>query len=127
MMRFRRNENGSIEYQTDERSPGELGLRLSFDMGFAYDSCLDALRAVDDVLSGRSDSEGYEGNDYRVEVNKETATFTRSTGMAGLPPHARCPRSVRRSPIGSLSACRPPSQSHDRGGLRCIKDVGRGS
>lgn len=93
-MRFYRDENGSIKYQTDDRSLGDLGLWLSFDMGFAYDSCLDALRAVDDVLSGRSASDGYEGNDYSVQMTKETATFSPLYDDGGGGGPSTCPMSA---------------------------------
>jgi hypothetical protein len=96
-MRFYRDENGSIKYQTNDRALGDLGLWLSFDMGFAYDSCLDALRAVDDTLSGRSESGGYEGNDYNVQMNKEFATFSAIYGDGGPP--TSCPMAAVKSAV----------------------------
>ncbi|MGP3920577.1 hypothetical protein [Nonomuraea sp. 10N515B] len=77
-MHFYQDSDRSIKFCTEDPEPpglADLGMWLTFDMGFSFDCCLIALCAVDDALSGRSETAGYGGNLYDIDMSKETAVF----------------------------------------------------
>ncbi|TMR24798.1 hypothetical protein ETD86_03445 [Nonomuraea turkmeniaca] len=94
-MHFYQDSDRSIKFRTEDPELVDLGLWLSFDMGFSFDCCLDALARVDDVLSGRSQTAGYDGNDYEVSMSNLAAVFAHIGG----PPPTSCPMPTVKSAV----------------------------
>ncbi|MFB4269720.1 hypothetical protein [Nonomuraea sp. GTA35] len=97
-MHFYRGSDLSIKFRTEAPELPELadlGMWLTFDMGFSFDCCLIALCAVDDVLSGRSETAGYGGNLYDVDISHLAAVFTHVDGS----PPTSCPMSTVKSAV----------------------------
>lgn len=66
-IRFYIDDRRFLQYQTDDKRMIALGVWMKMDIGGHPGLMLDALAMVDDVVSGRSESETWDGEGFEVE------------------------------------------------------------
>jgi hypothetical protein len=70
-LRFFTSDLGSPRYEADDQRFTPLGMWLVMDLASDPTMILDALAMIDDVGSGRSTSEAWEGEGFDVAFSKE--------------------------------------------------------
>jgi hypothetical protein len=75
-IQFYTDDRGFIQYRTDDKRMVALGVWLKMDIGGHPGLLLDALAMVDDVASGRSNAETWDGEGFEVQFSRDGVQVT---------------------------------------------------
>lgn len=71
---FYTDDKGFARYRTDEDRLVPLGVWFMMELRNSPYQCLDLLAIIDDVASGRSDAELWDGEGFQVQIKPSGAT-----------------------------------------------------